>query len=103
MKVSKVLAIIQLSMMYLSLIFLFVGSVSLNGDDNLTAAFFISGFALAIISSVIAFTICIFSFVSIFKRNTNDYTKFVMIYKIVAVPWFVGNFVFLRFINRWNA
>ena len=33
------------------------------------------------------------SFVSIFANKAYDCTKFVMIYKIVAIPWFIGNFI----------
>ena len=88
MKVCKVAAIIQLSLMYLSLIFLFAGAFTMIGVLALI------GFIMAILSSLFALATCVISFFSMFKSKTQDYTKFVMMYKLISIPWFIGNFIF---------
>ena len=93
MKINKVFAIIQLSLMYISLVLLYVGFLTPNSEEDLTTALVISGFVMALLAGAFATAICVISFVSIFKRGVKDYTKFVMIYKIIAIPWFIANFV----------
>ena len=93
MKISKVLIIIQLSLMYLSLIFLFIGGLSLNSEEEVTSILFVTGFIMSVVAGFLAFLICVISFFSMLRKSNNDYTKFVMIYKLVAIPWFIGNFI----------
>ena len=97
MKISKIFAITQLSLMYISLICLFIAALVLDVNEvpqELMRALAITGFVSAILAGLFASAICVISFVSMFKRGTKDYTKFVMIYKLVSIPWFIGNFVF---------
>lgn len=95
MKSSKILAFIQLSLMYIGLILVFVASFIPGGEDNSApiAALVITGIVSISIASILATIICIISLVSIFKNSTADNTKFVMIYKFIAIPWFIANFV----------
>ena len=93
MKIRKVLAIIQLSLMYVSLICLYLGSLVFNNQKTLTSILIIGGLVMAVLAGLFALAICAISFVSIFANKAYDCTKFVMIYKIVAIPWFIGNFI----------
>ena len=95
MKVNKILAIIQLSLMIISLVFLYVaGFIAPDAPSELIRAFAVTGLISILVADTLAVVITIIAFVSIFKNNTTDTTKFVMIYKIIAIPWFIANFVF---------
>ena len=98
MKVNKIFAIIQLALMYLSIVSLLVYvNLDFNIEDlptAISAALLITGLVAIVLAGLIASAICVISFISIFKKGTNNYTKLVMIHKIVAIPWFIGNFVF---------
>lgn len=94
MKINKIFAIIQLSLMYVSLICMYVAvftSTQISAELIRTLA--TVGLVTILVADVLALTIFNISFVSIFLRKTIDETKFVMIYKIVAIPWFVANYV----------
>ncbi len=97
MKINKVLSIIQLAVMYTSLICLALGGIFLtNLDDSMTtfvSALFITGMVLGGLAAGLAIAVIITSLVAMFKGKAIDYTKYVMIYKIAAIPYFIGNFV----------
>ena len=82
--------------MYISLICLYCWCFILTPNDastTLVRVLAITGLVSIILAGLIAFIICVISFISIFRKSSNDYTKFVMVYKIIAIPWFIGNFI----------
>ena len=97
MKVSKVLSIIQLSLMYISLILIIIAAIpfmaSADVPEGLSLGLFIAGITCGSLALGVAIAIYVISFISIFKNNTVNHTQYVMINKIVAIPWFIGNFV----------
>ena len=95
MKINKIFAIVQLSLMYISLICLFIASFIPGSEDPNPAitALVVTGIVTISLACMFALAICIISVVTIFKRGTLDCTKFVMVYKFIAMPWFIGNFV----------
>ena len=84
--------------MYISLVFCFLLSGIVASDIEVTqlAGNIFLGCAIGgvVLASLFSVAIMIISFISIFKKEAVDQTKFVMIYKIAAIPYFIGNFVF---------
>ena len=96
MKASRVLLIIQTSLMYISMILFYIPAFNiLNSDDTLNdgyKALLITGVSLAVLASLLAIVSMILSIVSIFLKNNKDNTKFIMILKIVLIPWYIASF-----------
>lgn len=94
MKSNRILAIIQLSLMYVSLICMYIAvftSTEISAELIRTLA--IIGFVTILVADIIAIVLFNLSIIPIFKKNPIDDSKFVMIYKIVAIPWFIANYV----------
>ena len=102
MKANKILIIIQISLMYISQILLLLSGiilVELASDlQDLMAALFIAGIVLSLVSTAVSIAILVLSVISIFKKNNENMTLFTMIIKLVAIPWYIGNFVLCGFL-----
>ena len=98
MKINKIFMIVQLSLMYLSLLCCYLIAIPLGANIELpqwaSYASLITAISGVVIASLFSIAIMIISFISIFKKEAVDQTKFVMIYKIIAIPYFIGNFIF---------
>lgn len=93
MKANRILAIIQLSLMYISLICMYVAVfTSTKIPDEFIRSLAIVGLVTILVADLIAIVLFNLSIIPIFKKNPIDDTKFVMIYKIVAIPWFIANY-----------
>ena len=103
MKANKPLLIVQLSLMYVGMISLFLtiilAATQSNPDQILGRTFAILGIVCHALASCLAVPIFILSFISIFKKDIKDQTLYIMAHKIIAVPWFIANFVFAFLIS----
>ncbi len=102
MKITKPLLIIQLALMYLSEILITIGALVVVEAENETLQivmkwFFFSGIILAGVVAFLSTFILIPIIMSIFKKNNQDMTKFTMIIKLAAIPWYILNFIMCFF------
>ena len=95
MKANKILIIIQLSMMYLSQLLMLIGVLQYETEElqHNMGYFLMAGLIVAIVVAVLSMGLLVPSFISIFKKNNEDMTKFTMIIKLAAIPWYIVNFV----------
>ncbi len=100
MKANKVLIIIQLLLMYIAGILMFVSALTPISEETeqIIRALFFTGLGMAVAVAVYSCAILIPSFISIFKKNNVDMTRFTMIIKLAAIPWYILNFIFCVFL-----
>lgn len=96
MKASRALLIIQTTLMYISMILFYIPAFNiLNSEDTLNNGYkatLITGLSLVIIAFLVAIATMILSTISIFLKNDKNNTKFIMIIKIILIPWYIANF-----------
>ena len=103
MKANKPLLIVQLSLMYAGMISLFLMiifySTQVEPNEILARTLVILGITCHVLASCLAVPIFILSFISIFKKDIVDQTFYIMAHKIIAIPWFIANFVYVVLIS----
>lgn len=97
MRTNKILIILQLCLMYISQACILIGGLVVF-DDNATLQevmnlLFRSGVIIALATTVLSIGILVPAIISIFKKNNEDMTRFTMIIKLAAIPWYIMNFV----------
>lgn len=99
MKINKTLSVIQLTVMYVSIILVYIPAIILLNSNTYTITnnpynpMFIAGFIIIILALIISLTIVIISVIASAKGKDEDMTKFTLIIKLAAIPWFVANYV----------
>ena len=95
-KKFRILLISQIALMYMSLAyFLLSMSFILYAEDSntLIVTLFYCGLGCSILAIAASIGIIVISFKNIKRDMVNDVSFLVMVLKIVAIPWFIGNFI----------
>ena len=99
MKINKTLVISQLVAMYISIILIYIPAIILLKNNNYTISnnpfnvMFIIGFAFTIIALLLSLAIIISSLIITIKGKSEDVSKFTLIIKLIAIPWYIANYV----------
>ena len=99
MKINKTLVISQLVAMYISIILIYIPAIILLNNNNYTISnnpfnvMFIIGFAFTIIALLLSLAIIISSLIITIKGKSEDVSKFTLIIKLIAIPWYIANYV----------
>lgn len=97
MKLNKILSITLTSLMYLSMVLVYIPVINLLVNDNVTISnnplnlLFIFAIALVVINVILSITLVISSFINM--KKMMDMSKITMIIKLVSIPWFIANYV----------